>query len=70
MLRGIAAAVGYSRLMGVDEGATVRTLKSYQEVFSSQISSHDGRVVNAPGGSILADFDSVVDAVEIQRALA
>ena len=70
----MADVVGYSRLMGEDEGATVRTLKSYREVFSSQISTHDGRVVNAPGDSVLAEFGSVVDAVaaavEIQRELA
>ena len=70
----MADVVGYSRLMGDDEAATVHTLNSYREVFSGQISSHDGRVVNAPGDSILAEFGSVVDAVaaavEIQRELA
>ena len=69
----MADVVGYSRLMGEDEAGTVRTLKACREVFSAQISGHDGRVVNAPGDSILADFGSVVDAVaaavEIQREL-
>ena len=70
----MADVVGYSRLMGEDEAATVRTLKEYRQVFFSQIDQHDGRVVNAPGDSILAEFNSVVDAVaaavEIQRELA
>ena len=45
----MADVVGYSRLMGADEAATVRTLKSYRGVFAAQVSSHDGRIVNAPG---------------------
>ena len=70
----MADVVGYSRLMGDDEAATVRTLKAYREIFGSHIGRHDGRIVNAPGDSILAELDSVVDAVaaavEIQRELA
>ena len=41
----MADVAGYSRLMGDDEAATVRTLKAYREVFSSNIGQHDGRVV-------------------------
>ncbi|MCH9047004.1 MAG: adenylate/guanylate cyclase domain-containing protein [SAR324 cluster bacterium] len=65
---------GYSRLMGEDEAATIEALTASREVFSSYIEQYRGRVVNAPGDSILADFASVVDAVgcavEIQRELA
>lgn len=69
-----ADVVGYSRLMGENEKATLRALTEYRQVFSDYIEKHHGRVVNAPGDSILAEFASVVDAVEgaaeIQRELA
>jgi len=65
---------GYSRLMGADEEGTLRTLTSYREVMATLIQQHNGRVVNAPGDSLLAEFESVVDAVKsavaIQRELA
>jgi adenylate cyclase len=64
---------GYSRLMGEDELATVRALTESREVISSAVARHGGRVVDAPGDNVLADFVSVVDAVQcavnIQRAL-
>jgi len=55
---------GYSRLMGEDEKATVRTLNAYKEVMTGLIQHHHGRVVDAPGDNVLAEFSSVVDAVE------
>jgi TolB-like protein/class 3 adenylate cyclase/Flp pilus assembly protein TadD len=55
---------GYSRLMGEDEEATVRTLNAYKEVMKNLIQQHHGRVVDAPGDNVLADFASVVDAIE------
>jgi adenylate cyclase len=64
---------GYSRLMGEDEKGTVRTLNTYKEVLAGLIQHHHGRVVDAPGDNLLAEFGSVVDAVEcaveIQREL-
>ena len=64
---------GYSRLMGEDEEATVRTITAYREVIGSIVQKHRGRVVDSPGDNILAEFASVVDAVrgavEIQEAL-
>jgi adenylate cyclase len=54
---------GYSRLMGSDEERTVRALKASREVMAGEIERHRGRVVNAPGDSVLAEFASVVDAV-------
>src|SRR5215510_8452382 len=64
---------GYSRLMGEDEEATIRTLTAYRAVISSLIQHHRGRVVDSPGDNLLAEFVSVVDAVrcavEIQHAL-
>jgi adenylate cyclase len=69
-----ADVAGYSRLMGEDEEATVRTLTSYRELMASLIAAHRGRVVDAPGDNLLAEFPSAVDAVEcaaaIQEALA
>jgi adenylate cyclase len=64
---------GYSRLMGDDEEATIRTLTAYRQVVAMLIQQHRGRVVDAPGDNLLAEFASVVDAVrgavEIQRVL-
>src|SRR4029450_7583512 len=55
---------GYSRLMGEDEEATIRTLTAYREVMSTLIQRHRGRVVDSPGDNLLAEFASVVDAVQ------
>src|SRR5947207_6961554 len=64
---------GYSRLMGEDEVATIRTLTAYREVMAALIRQHSGRVVDSPGDNLLAEFASVVDAVqgavEIQQEL-
>jgi len=59
-----ADVVGYSRLMGEDEGTTVRTLKTYQETITNLIQQHHGRVIDSPGDNLLSEFASVVDAVE------
>ena len=55
---------GYSRLMGEDEVATVRTLTAYRQVIVLLIQEHRGRVVDSPGDNLLAEFASVVDAVQ------
>ena len=55
---------GYSRLMGEDEEGTLRTLNAYQEADGNLIEQHRGRVVGSPGDNVLAEFASVVDAVE------
>jgi adenylate cyclase len=55
---------GYSRLMGEDEKETVHTLNTYKEIMAGLIQHHHGRVVDAPGDNVLAEFGSVVDAVE------
>jgi adenylate cyclase len=60
---------GYSRLMGEDEKGTVRTLNAYKEVMTGLIQHHHGRVVDAPGDNVLAEFASVVDAVECAVAI-
>jgi adenylate cyclase len=60
---------GYSRLMGEDEEATIRTLTAYREVMTTLIQQHHGRVVDSPGDNLLAEFASVVDAVQGAAAI-
>ena len=55
---------GYSRLMGEDELETVRTLEAYREMIAEVIRNYNGRVVDSIGDNMLAEFTSVVDAVE------
>jgi adenylate cyclase len=50
--------------MGEDESYTVGALKERRKLFAENIQNHGGRVVNAPGDSILAEFPSVVSAVQ------
>ena len=47
---------GYSRLMGDDEDATIRTLTTYRELMATLIQKHRGRVVDTPGDNLLAGF--------------
>jgi len=54
---------GYSRLMGEDEDATIRTLTTYRELMSTLVQKYRGQVVASPGDNLLAEFGSVVDAV-------
>ncbi len=64
----------YSRLMRDDEDATIRTLTAYRSAIAKLVQQYRGRVVDSPGDNVLAEFGSVVDAVncavEIQRELA
>ncbi|MFC1877926.1 adenylate/guanylate cyclase domain-containing protein [Thermodesulfobacteriota bacterium] len=60
---------GYSRLMGDDEEATVRTLTSYREVLTVLIQQHSGNVLDSTGDNLLAEFASVVDAVQCAVAI-
>jgi TolB-like protein/class 3 adenylate cyclase len=64
-----ADVAGYSRLMGEDEAATVRTLEAYKEIMFSLIKQHRGRVIDSPGDNLLAEFASVVDAVQCAVAI-
>ncbi|MFT3809716.1 MAG: RDD family protein [Micropepsaceae bacterium] len=64
---------GYSRMMGADEARTLTTLKEYREAIEGFIARHHGRVVSWSGDGLLAEFASVVEAVqcaaEVQREL-
>jgi adenylate cyclase len=68
-----ADAVGYSRLMQEDEASTIVTLAESKELMANLIQQYRGRVVDAPGDNLLAEFGSVVDAtdcaVKIQKEL-
>jgi adenylate cyclase len=64
-----ADAVDYSRLMGEDEEGTVQTLKAYREVLSTLIHQHNGQVLDSTGDNLLAEFVSVVDAVQCAVAV-
>jgi adenylate cyclase len=65
---------GYSRLMGEDELATIETLTSHKEIMGKLIRQYRGRVVDSTGDNLLAEFASVVDAVqcavEVQQVLS
>jgi hypothetical protein len=69
-----ADVVGYSRLMGANEVATLKALQQHQaELVGPEISRHGGRIVKLTGDGALVEFSSVVSAVEcataIQRAM-
>jgi TolB-like protein/class 3 adenylate cyclase/Flp pilus assembly protein TadD len=68
-----ADVVGYSRLMDDNEEATIRTLNDYRVFITALIQQYRGRVVDAIGDNLLAEFASAVDAVncsvETQRDL-
>ena len=65
---------GYSRLMEADEAGTMATLRRYRAAISGLVERHDGRVVNTWGDAVIAEFASVVEAVqcavEIQQEIS
>jgi adenylate cyclase len=69
-----ADVAGYSRLMGADEEGTLRTLTLYRGIIADLIDEHRGRIVGTAGDSVLAEFNSAVQAVRtavaVQRALS
>ena len=68
-----ADAVGYSRLMAIDDRATVAALDGARAVFREQVGANNGHVIDTAGDSVLAVFDSaagaVVTAIAVQRRL-
>ena len=60
-----ADVVGYSRLMGEDEAATLAALKTHRkELIEPKIAQYHGRTVKLMGDGTLMEFASVVDAVQ------
>src|ERR1700739_3804624 len=69
-----ADVAGYSRLMGADEEGTHERLQAHlAELVNPKIAEHRGRIVKNTGDGLLAEFQSVVDAVrcavEVQRGV-
>src|SRR5436190_10198246 len=64
-----ADIAGYSSLMGADEARTVRDLKAHQAVVLSMIAQFSGRIIDTAGDGMLAEFGSVVNAVECAVAI-
>src|SRR5215468_11654218 len=69
-----ADVAGYSRLMGIDEEATLIALRAHREIVDSLVAAHRGRIFNSAGDSVVVEFPSAVEAthcaVEIQREIA
>jgi adenylate cyclase len=64
----------YARLMESDETRTIGTLRQYRAAMDSLVERHEGRTINTWGDAVIAEFSSVVEAVqcavEVQRELA
>ena len=69
-----ADVYGYSRLMAADEAGTLGTLRRYRTAIAGLVERHDGRIVNTWGDAVIAEFASVVEAVqcavEIQQEIS
>jgi len=69
-----ADAEGYSRVMETDEVGALQSLRAGREVFAKFIERHHGRIANTAGDGLIAEFPSVVEAVqcaiEVQRELS
>jgi len=69
-----ADVYGYSRLMEADETGTLETLRRYRTAIARLVERHDGRIVNTWGDAVIAEFASVVEAVqcavEIQQEIS
>src|SRR5215831_18609900 len=64
-----ADVAGYSRLMGLDEVGTARTLREHRKVTDALVAKHGGRLVKTTGDGVLLEFPSVDDAVECAVAV-
>src|SRR6476620_4661013 len=64
-----ADVAGYSRLMGLDEVGTARTLREHRKLTDALVAKHGGRLVKSTGDGVLLEFPSVVDAVECAVAV-
>jgi adenylate cyclase len=59
-----ADVAGYSRLMEADEAGTLATLRRCRDAMATLVERHDGRIVNTWGDAVIAEFASVVEAVQ------
>jgi adenylate cyclase len=60
---------GYSKLMGEDDEHTINTITAYRKIIVELIETHHGRVVDAPGDNILAEFSGALNAVNSAIAI-
>ena len=65
----IADGVGFSRLMGLDEAGTALALRELRAAIDPLVTTRGGRIVKGTGDGFLAEFPSVVDAVEAADAI-
>jgi adenylate cyclase len=69
-----ADVAAYSRLMAADEAGTLAALSAHRETIAELICQRGGRIAGTAGDSIMAEFASVLEAVqcavEIQQAVA
>lgn len=59
-----ADVAGYSRLMEADETGTLTALRRNRNAIARLVNRHDGRIVNTWGDAVIAEFSSVVEAVQ------
>src|SRR5947207_15771509 len=59
-----ADVAGYSRLMGLDEAGTARTLHEHRAAVDPVVARYDGRIVKTTGDGVLLEFPSIVAAVD------
>jgi adenylate cyclase len=59
-----ADVYGYSRLMEADEAGTLEALRRARAAMARLVERHDGRIVNTWGDAVIAEFPSVVEAVQ------
>jgi len=68
-----ADVAGYTRLMEANETGTLETLRRFRTAMAALVERHEGRVINTWGDAVLAEFSSVVEAVqcavEVQQEL-
>src|SRR5262245_15588710 len=64
-----ADVAGYSRLMGLDEVGTARTLREHRKITDALVAKHGGRLVKTTGDGVLHEFPSVADAVKCTIAV-
>jgi TolB-like protein/cytochrome c-type biogenesis protein CcmH/NrfG len=65
----VADVAGYSRLMGVDEAGTAAALRQHRAAIDPIVARQGGRIVKSTGDGVLAEFPSIVAAVECAVAV-
>lgn len=61
--------VGFSRQMGADEAHTLQLLTIHNQIIEQAVAAHHGTVIKTVGDAFLADFPSVVHAVQCAQSI-